>query len=100
MTMDEASTKDTIQRHAEAVERGDFDTVIADLSKELQPHAAQIAQTLPQPVTSANVLSVEVGDDETVARIHYAGDTSEVTIQSHWRDIDGQPKIVHAGPVD
>src|SRR2546430_1231384 len=100
MTMDEASTKDTIQRHAEAVERGDFDTVIADLSKELQAHAAQIAQTLPQPVTSAKVLSVEVGDDETVARIHYAGDTSEVTIQSHWRDIDGQPKIVHAGPVD
>ena len=40
------------------------------------------------------------GDDETVARIHYAGETSEVTMQSHWRDIDGQPKIVHAGPVD
>jgi hypothetical protein len=98
--MDEASTKDTIQRHAEAVERGDFDTVIADLSKELQPQAATIAQTLPQPVTSAKVLSVEVGDEETVARIHYAGNTSEVTIQSHWRDIDGQPKIVHAGPVE
>jgi hypothetical protein len=98
--MDEASTKDTIQRHAEAVERGDFDTVIADLSKELQPQAATIAQTLPQPVTSAKVLSVEVGEEETVARIHYAGNTSEVTIQSHWRDIDGQPKIVHAGPVE
>jgi hypothetical protein len=98
--MDEASTKDTIQRHAEAVERGDFDTVIADLSKELQPQAATIAQTLPQPVTSAKVLSVEVGEEETVARIHYAGNTSEVTIQSHWRDVDGQPKIVHAGPVD
>ena len=98
--MDEAGTKDTIQRHAEAVERGDWDTVIGDLSKELQAHAATIAQTLPQPVTSAKVVSVEVGDDETVARIHYAGDTSEVTIQSHWRDIDGRPTIVHAGPVD
>ncbi|HET7047984.1 MAG TPA: hypothetical protein VFI54_06890 [Solirubrobacteraceae bacterium] len=74
--------------------------MIADLSKELQAHAAQIAQSLPQPVTSAKVLSVEVGDDETVARIHYAGEMSEVTIQSHWRDVDGQPKIVHAGPVD
>jgi hypothetical protein len=98
--MDEAGTKDTIQRHAEAVERGDWDTVIGDLSKELQPHAATIAQALPQPCTSANVLSVEVGGDETVARIHYAGDTSEVTIQSHWRDVDGRPTIVHAGPVD
>jgi hypothetical protein len=98
--MDEANPKDTIQRHAEAVERGDFDTVIGDLSKELQAQAATIAQTLPQPVTSAKVLSVDFGDEETVARIHYAGDTSEVTIQSHWRDIDGTPKIVHAGPVD
>ena len=98
--MDEARTKDQIQRHAEAVERGDFDTVIADLSEELQPQAPQIAQTLPQPVTSATVVSVEIGDDEAVARIHYAGDTKEVTIQSHWRDVDGQPKIVHAAPVD
>jgi hypothetical protein len=98
-TMDEASTKDTIQRHAEAVERGDFDTVVGDLSKELQAQAATIAQTLPQPVRSAKVLSVEVGDVETVARIHYAGDRSEVTVQSHWRDIDGRPRIVQAGPV-
>ena len=98
--MDEARTKDQIQRHAEAVEAGDFDTVIGDLSDELQAHAATIAQTLPQPVNSAKVLSVEVGDEEAVARIHYAGDTSEVTIQSHWRDVDGRPRIVQAGPVD
>ena len=97
--MDETKTKDQIQRHAEAVERGDMDTVIGDLSKELQVHAATLAQTLPLPVNSAKVLSVEVGDDETVARIHYAGDTSEVTIQSHWRDVDGRPTIVQAGPV-
>jgi hypothetical protein len=97
--MDEAGMKDTIQRHAAAVEAGDWDTVIGDLSKELQAHAATIAQTLPQPVTSAKVSSVEVGDDETVAQIHYAGETSEVTIQSHWRDVDGRPAIVQAGPV-
>ena len=97
--MDEAGTKDTIQRHAAAVEAGDWDTVIGDLSKELQAHAATIAQTLPQPVTSAKVVSVEVGGDETVAQINYAGDTSEVTIQSHWRDVDGRPTIVQAGPV-
>ena len=98
--MDEAQTKDTIQRHAAAVEAGDWDTVIGDLSNELQAQAAQIVQSLPQPVTSASVISVEVGDDETVAQIQYAGDTSEVTIQSHWRDVDGRPTIVQAGPVD
>jgi hypothetical protein len=98
--MDEANTKETIDRHAAAVEAGDWDTVIGDLSAELQPHAGTIAQTLPQPVTSAKVLSVEVGDDEIVAQIRYAGDASAVTVQSHWRDIDGTPKIVQAGPVD
>ena len=97
--MDETRTKDQIQRHAEAVERGDFDTVLGDLSKELQAHGEQIVKSLPQPVTSAKVLSVEVGDEETVAQIHYAGDTSELTIQSHWRDVDGRPTIVQAGPV-
>ena len=97
--MDEAQTKDTIQRHAAAVEAGDWDTVIGDLSNELQAQAAQIVQSLPQPVTSASVISVEVGDDETVAQIQYAGDTSEVTIQSHWREVDGRPTIVQAGPV-
>ena len=98
--MDEANTKDTIQRHAEAVEAGDFDTVIGDLSKELQAHAAEIVASLPQPVTSAKVLNVDFGAEETVARINYAGDTSAVTIQSHWRDVDGRPTIVQAGPVD
>jgi hypothetical protein len=97
--MDEAKTKDQIQRHAEAVERGDFDTVLGDLSKELQANAEQIVKSLPQPVTSAEVLTVEFGDEETVAQIRYAGDTSELTIQSHWRDVDGRPTIVQAAPV-
>jgi hypothetical protein len=98
--MDEASTKDTIQRHAAAVEAGDWDTVIGDLSPELQAQAEQIVKSLPQPVTSAKVLSVEVGNEETVAQINYAGDASELTIQSHWREVDGRPTIVQAGPVE
>ena len=52
--MDENRTKEQIHSHAEAVERGDFDAVIADFTEELQAQAPQIAQTLPQPVTSAN----------------------------------------------
>lgn len=98
--MDDTKTREHIQRHAEAVERGDFETVIGDLSEELKPQAPQIAQTLPQPVTAATVISVEIGGEGAVARIHYAGDTSEVTIQSRWRDVDGRPQIVHAEPVD
>jgi hypothetical protein len=49
-------------------------------------------------VTAAEVLSVDVGDEESVAQIRYSGDSGGVTIQSHWREIGGQPQIV-AGSV-
>jgi hypothetical protein len=96
--MDEAKTRDHIQAHADAVVRGDIEAVIGDFSEELRPHAPQLAQSLPQPVTAAEVLSVDVGEEESVAQIHYSGDSGAVTIQSHWKDIDGRPQIV-AGQV-
>jgi hypothetical protein len=98
--MDEARTQDQIQRHAEAVERGDFDAVIADPTEELRAQAPQIAQMLPQPVTSATVVNVDFGEGEAVAQIHYAGKMSEITVRSHWREVDGRPMIVHAEPVE
>jgi hypothetical protein len=96
--MDESGTREHIQRHAQAVQDGDFDTVVGDLAEELKPQAPTIAQTLPQPVTKATVVSVDFGDEEAVALINYAGDTKEVTIRSHWRELDGRPTIVHAEP--
>jgi hypothetical protein len=59
----------------------------------------QLAQALPQPVTSAEVKSIDVGDEESVAEIRYAGDSGAVTIRSHWREVDGTPQIAHAEPV-
>ncbi len=96
--MDEAKTRGQVQAHADAVVNGDMDTVLGDFSDELRPHAPQLAQSLPQPVTSAEVLSLDVGEDESIAQIHYSGDSGAVTIQSHWREIDGRPRIV-AGSV-
>jgi hypothetical protein len=98
--MDEASTRSHIEGHADAVVRGDMDAVIADFSEELRPQVPQIAQVLPQPVTEAEVLSIDVGEDECVARIRYAGDSGSVTIRSHWRDGADHPEIVHAEPAD
>jgi hypothetical protein len=96
--MDEATTRDHIQRHAEAVERGDMEAVVADFSEELRPQAPQIAQTLPQPVTRAEVLSVDIGDPVSVATIRYSGGTGSVTIRSDWQDQGGRPVIIHAEP--
>jgi hypothetical protein len=98
--MDEASTREHITQHAAAVERGDMDAVVADFTEDLRPQVPQIAQALPQPVTAARVLSVEIGDAESVALIRYSGDSGEVTIRSRWQEQGGRPLIVGAEPAD
>ena len=75
-----------------------MDAVVADFSEDLRPRVPQLAQALPQPVTSADVRGVEVGDTERVATIRYSGDTGAVTIRSNWREVGGRPVIVHAEP--
>ena len=97
--MDDATTRAAIQAHADAVVSGDFDHVIADFTEELRPQVPEIAKALPQPVESAEVLSVDVGDDESVAHIKYTGPGKETTIRSHWRDESGTPRIFAGEPV-
>jgi hypothetical protein len=41
----------------------------------------------------------DVGEEESIATIHYAGEGKEVTIRSHWREVDGRPMIGHGEPV-
>jgi hypothetical protein len=98
--MDDATTRDHVQQHADAVVRGDMDAVRADFTEELRPQVGQIAKGLTHPVTSAEVLSLDVGDPVSVATIRYTGQTGKVTIRSQWQDNDGRPEIVHAEPVD
>jgi hypothetical protein len=96
--MDEATIRDYVQKHADAVVRGDMDTVVADCAEELRPHVPQLAQALPMPVTKAEVLSVDVGDPVSVAMIRYSGSSGDVTLRSEWQDRGGRPLIVHAEP--
>jgi hypothetical protein len=98
--MDDQRARDHITQHAEAVVRGDIGAVVEDFSTDLRPHVPELVQGLPQPVTSADVVSVESGETETVAMIRYAGDTRAVTVRSRWQDEDGRPVIVHAEPVE
>lgn len=97
--MDDDRTRKQIQDHADAVVRGDMDTVVGDFSEELRPQVPEIAKELPQPVTAAEVLIVDLGDEECVARITYSSGERQVTIETHWRDIDGRPTIVAGKPV-
>jgi hypothetical protein len=96
--MDDQQTRHQVQQHADAVVRGDMDAVVADFTESLRPHVPEIATALPQPVTSAEVLSLDVGETESVAMIRYSGDADEVTIRSRWQDEGGRAVIVHAEP--
>jgi len=98
--MDERTTRDHVQQHADAVVNGDMDAVLADFSEELRPQVPEIVKVLPQPVTSAVVLSVEIDDPVTVALIRYSGETSAVTVRSEWAEEGGRPVIVSVAPTD
>jgi hypothetical protein len=99
--MDDVATRDHIQKHADAVVRGDMDTVAADFSDELRPQLPQLAQGLPQPVTSAEVLSIDVGVPHSVAIIRYSGGSGDLTLHSEWEDLGGgHPVIVAIKPAE
>jgi hypothetical protein len=97
--MDEARTRTHIQDHADSVVRGDMDAVTNDFRADLRPQVPQIAQSLPLPVTSAEVLKVDIGDEESVAEIRYTGASGKVTIRSRWQEVEGRPTIVAGEPV-
>ncbi len=97
--MDEASTRSHIESHAEAVVHGDMDAIVADFSEELRPRLPELAQALPQPTTSSDIQSVEIGEDEAESTITYSGESSSVTIRATWREEGDRPVIVQAEPV-
>lgn len=97
--MDANTTRSCVQAHADAVVRGDMDHVVSDFKEELRPQVPEIGKQLPQPVTSADVLGVEMGDDTSYATIKYTGPDKELTIRSHWQEVGGRPEIVGAEPL-
>lgn len=97
--MDEQQTRRYVQDHADAVVRGDIDHITSDFVEELRPQVPEIAKSLPQPVTSAEVQDLQVGEDESVAHIHYQSETGSITIRSRWREVGGRPMIVAGEPV-
>jgi hypothetical protein len=97
--MDEAKCRKQVEDHADAVVRGDMDTVTNDFIEEMRPQVPEITKSLIHPVTKAEVVSVDVGEDEAIAQIRYSNDDAEQTIQTRWQERDGQPQIVHGEPI-
>jgi hypothetical protein len=75
-----------------------MDAILSDFSEQLRPEVPQLAQALPQPVTSADIQNIDIGEDESVSTIRYAGPDSAVTVRARWQEEGGRPVIVHAEP--
>ena len=95
--MDERRTRDHVQQHADAVVNGDMDTVLADFQRSF---GRRYLKSSRSPVTSAELLSIEIDDPVTVALIRYSGETSAVTVRSEWAEEGGRPVIVSVAPTD
>src|SRR6478736_6484657 len=71
--MDDANMRKCAQDHAAAIERGDLAAATADFVAEMRAAVPELAKALPNPIEKAEVLSVDVGDDASVAQIRYTG---------------------------
>jgi hypothetical protein len=98
--MEEAPMRKIAEAHGQAVVDGDFDAVAADLVPEMRPALPEVAKLLPQPVTGADVIRLDIEDDHAIVEIRYSNDEKSLTLRSRWEDVDGRPLIVEAAPAD
>lgn len=97
--MQEAEMRKYAEAHGQAVAKGDQAHLMGDIVPDALASLGPVAAALPQPVTGAEVQSVEVAGDKAVVRITYTGESKSVTVESQWEPRDGRPKIVAASVV-
>jgi hypothetical protein len=94
--MDETDVRTSAQAVGDALVAGDVDAAIGYLSEELKRNLGEVVALLPLPATEAEITSVDraAGAAATVVVMKVVGETSEVELQTRWKDRDGQPRIV------
>ena len=78
----------------DALVAGDVDAVIAHLSEELRRNLGEVVALLPLPATESTVQSIERGSAAFIVVLRVLGETSEVELQTRWKDRNGTPRIV------
>ena len=97
--MDPQIVREHAQAYCDALLSGDMTKAAESLSRELQQNMGSLIAILPLPLTEATVESVEVGGSGYVALLRLVGETSEIELQTRWKERDGQPTIVEASHV-
>jgi hypothetical protein len=92
--MDESAVRSSVEAVGKALVAGDVDTVIGYLSDELQRNPGEVVAMLPLPATESSIASLEHATSAVVVVMHVVGETSEVELQTRWKDRDGEPRIV------
>lgn len=97
--MDTRVVREHAQAFCESLLEGDMTRAATELSRELQSNLGPLVAILPLPLTEATVESVEVGGSGYVAMLRLVGETSQIELQTRWKDRDGRPTIVEASHV-
>ena len=92
--MDETAVRASVEAVGDALVAGDVDTAIGYLSDELQRNPGEVIAMLPLPATEASIVSVDRTTSAVVVVMHLVGETSDVELQTRWKDRDGEPRIV------
>ena len=92
--MDESAVRTSVEAVGEALVAGDVDTAIGYLSDELKRNPGEVVAMLPLPATETSIVSIERTTSAVVVVLHVVGETSDVELQTRWKDRDGEPRIV------
>jgi hypothetical protein len=97
--MDQGTIRERAEAFCAALSSGDMTEAANDLSHELQRDLGQLVAILPLPLTEAVVESVEMAGAGYVAVLRLVGETSQIELQTRWKERDGRPTIVEASHV-
>ena len=94
--MDENDVRTSASAFGDALVAGDVDAAIGFLSDELRRNVGEVVALLPLPATETEITSIDraAGAAATVAVLRVVGETSDVELQTRWKDRDGQARIV------
>jgi len=97
--MDPQAVRERAQAFCAALVAGDIDRAADELSQELRTSLGAIVAILPLPLAEATIESIEIGGSGHVAVLHLIGESTEVRLQTRWKDRDGRPTIVEASHI-
>jgi hypothetical protein len=92
--MEEQDVRLAAQAVGDALVAGNVDGAIEYLSDELKRNLGEVVALLPLPATESEIVSIERATSAFVVVVKLVGETSDVELQTRWKDRDGEPRIV------